>query len=155
MPRAELVGTARFVDRANRLCCEVTFGKVPGAESPLLQRTDSCQADLYAFSQPPAEAEKVRRLTWPLLWPASWRLLRPLVQPCCTLDGSPGSPRTQQLCCSRAPQAGTAGQQGPPVLLRACRVPAALLTAAPGAEASAQRLQPGLAQAGRRLDRAS
>ena len=57
MPRAELVGTARFVDQKNRLCCEVVFGKVPGAENPLLQRTDSCQAELFTFASAPEPKE--------------------------------------------------------------------------------------------------
>ena len=57
MPRAELVGTARFVDAKNRLCCEVTFGKVAEQpDEPLLQRSDAFSASLYRFSadsQPP------------------------------------------------------------------------------------------------------
>lgn len=51
MPRAELVGTARFVDAKNRLCCEVTFGKVADqADEPLLQRSDSFSGVLFQFS---------------------------------------------------------------------------------------------------------
>ena len=67
MPRAELVGTARFVDKGNRLCCEVVFGKVPGAEHPLLQRTDSCQAEMFVFSEASEGDVKVCFFHWLLL----------------------------------------------------------------------------------------
>ncbi|KAK9792709.1 hypothetical protein WJX73_008944 [Symbiochloris irregularis] len=51
MPRAELVGTARFVDHKSRLCCEVVFGKVADSpDDPLLQRTDSFHGTLYRFT---------------------------------------------------------------------------------------------------------
>lgn len=51
MPRAELVGSARFVDEKNRLCCEVVFGRVADQPNePLLQRSDSFSATLYEFS---------------------------------------------------------------------------------------------------------
>ena len=57
MPRAELVGTARFVDHKNHLCCEVTFGKVADQlDDPLLQRTDSFSATLFQFS-PSSQAQ--------------------------------------------------------------------------------------------------
>ena len=53
MPRAELVGTARFVDHKNHLCCEVVFGKVEDQpEAPLLQRSDAFSATLFQFSGP-------------------------------------------------------------------------------------------------------
>ena len=52
MPRADLVGTARFVDHKSSLCCEVVFGKVADSpDDPLLQRTDSFHGTLYKFSE--------------------------------------------------------------------------------------------------------
>lgn len=52
MPRADLVGTAKFVDHKSSLCCEVVFGKVADSpDDPLLQRTDSFHGTLYKFSE--------------------------------------------------------------------------------------------------------
>lgn len=51
MPRADLVGTARFVDHKNKLACDVVFGKVADhPEDPILQRADSFSGTLYRFS---------------------------------------------------------------------------------------------------------
>ena len=55
MPRGDMVGTATFVDKGNKLYGEVTFGKVPGKEDdPLLQRTDAVRTEVYqlASSEP-------------------------------------------------------------------------------------------------------
>lgn len=99
MPRAELVGTARFVDQKNRLCCEVVFGKVPGAEHPLLQRTDSCQAELFTFTSSAEPREPQVNHSW-----HSMGLLPSMSGPwcCCSaalLQGQ-GQPMLQE--CSRA-----------------------------------------------------
>lgn len=56
-PRGDITGTARFVDMRNRLCCEVDFGKVSGAQDRLLQRSDAMSGSLFSFiSEPPKTA---------------------------------------------------------------------------------------------------
>ena len=60
-PRADLVGTARFVDPTHRLCCEVHFGRIEGATHPLLERSDSFAAELFSYTSPTeSPGEKVR-----------------------------------------------------------------------------------------------
>ena len=70
-PRADLVGTARFVDLTHRLCCDIQFGRVEGATHPLLERSDSFAAELFSFTSPPeCPTDKVgggvTRVVWPM-----------------------------------------------------------------------------------------
>ncbi|KAL3130634.1 hypothetical protein ABBQ38_008026 [Trebouxia sp. C0009 RCD-2024] len=52
MPRGECVGSAKFVDPANRLTCSIEFGKVEGASNPLLQRSDSFHGHVCSTDAP-------------------------------------------------------------------------------------------------------
>jgi hypothetical protein len=53
-PRGDIGGIARFVDQKNRLCCEVTFGKVANAYDPVLLRPDALCGTIFRFSDPSA-----------------------------------------------------------------------------------------------------
>ena len=55
-PRGDITGAARFVDMRNRLCCEVEFGKLSGAEDRLLQRSDAISGSLFSFISEPKNA---------------------------------------------------------------------------------------------------
>jgi len=53
MPRADMVGSAIFLDKKNKIQGEVLFGKVAGMEEePLLQRADSVLCTVYQVSIP-------------------------------------------------------------------------------------------------------
>ena len=66
MPRAEIAGVAEFRDEANGLHAAISFGRVEGAASPLLRRSDALSGTLYedisgAVARKLRQAGKVRR----------------------------------------------------------------------------------------------
>eukprot|EP00884_Botryococcus_braunii_P015711 jgi/Botrbrau1/2823/Bobra.0125s0032.1 len=55
MPRADVSGTARFIDRRNLMMCDLVFGRVPDdVLDPLLTRPDSLSGTIYRYQPAPA-----------------------------------------------------------------------------------------------------
>lgn len=51
-PRAELVGTAEFIDQRHKLVGTVTFGEIKGAAEPLLRRVDTVSCTIFTQQAP-------------------------------------------------------------------------------------------------------